>query len=208
MKLGGDVADFTYRQAWIDGEHTYRITGKTRHRALVQRHRPGPAPGDDSRHRLAAAARAVRRRPRGATSSATNSRPMRTAISSSSSAATERAAELAADHAGQPQAVHPRGLRRWGETPTTLTIERIGMDAPRPMPTPERMIEAFDWAGRLRHRRDARLARAFLALLGRGVRSGDRQRVPARQDPPTRADDAKRGRMAAHMIWELRRTRR
>lgn len=27
-KLGGDVADFTYRQAWIDGRHTYRITGR------------------------------------------------------------------------------------------------------------------------------------------------------------------------------------
>ncbi len=28
MKLGGDVCDFTYRQAWISGEHTYKITGK------------------------------------------------------------------------------------------------------------------------------------------------------------------------------------
>ena len=27
-KLGGDVADFTYRQAWIDGSHVYRITGR------------------------------------------------------------------------------------------------------------------------------------------------------------------------------------
>ncbi|MGB7867169.1 MAG: hypothetical protein WBM01_02555, partial [Mycobacterium sp.] len=26
-KLGGDVADFTYRQAWIDGDHAYRISG-------------------------------------------------------------------------------------------------------------------------------------------------------------------------------------
>src|SRR5689334_1925668 len=26
-KLGGDCADFTYHQAWIDGESTYRITG-------------------------------------------------------------------------------------------------------------------------------------------------------------------------------------
>ncbi len=26
-KLGGDCADFTYQQAWIDGESTYRITG-------------------------------------------------------------------------------------------------------------------------------------------------------------------------------------
>ena len=26
-KLGGDCADFTYQQVWIDGESTYRITG-------------------------------------------------------------------------------------------------------------------------------------------------------------------------------------
>ena len=26
-KLGGDVADFSYRQAWIDGNHIYKITG-------------------------------------------------------------------------------------------------------------------------------------------------------------------------------------
>src|SRR3546814_5016698 len=28
MKLGGDVADFTYRQAWISGAHIYSLTGK------------------------------------------------------------------------------------------------------------------------------------------------------------------------------------
>ena len=28
-KLGGDAADFTYRQAWIDGDCVYRITGNT-----------------------------------------------------------------------------------------------------------------------------------------------------------------------------------
>ena len=28
-KLGGDAADFTYRQAWIDGRHVYRISGNT-----------------------------------------------------------------------------------------------------------------------------------------------------------------------------------
>lgn len=41
-KLGGDCADFTYQQAWIDGRSTYRITG-TRGLALLQRHRAGTA---------------------------------------------------------------------------------------------------------------------------------------------------------------------
>jgi len=50
-KLGGDVADFTYRQAWIDGNHTYKITG-TRGTArwlnvTVQGPRPEKIPGTD-----------------------------------------------------------------------------------------------------------------------------------------------------------------
>ncbi|MEO5587345.1 MAG: hypothetical protein ABIQ81_06590, partial [Novosphingobium sp.] len=49
MKLGGDVADFTYRQAWISGDYAYKITG-TRGSArwfnlTVQGPRPGLAPG-------------------------------------------------------------------------------------------------------------------------------------------------------------------
>ena len=35
----------------------------------------------------------------------------------------------------------------WFEKPTTLTIERIGMDEPRPIPSAERIIDAFEWAG-------------------------------------------------------------
>ena len=33
MKLGGDVCDFTYRQAWISGDHTYKITARKAPRA-------------------------------------------------------------------------------------------------------------------------------------------------------------------------------
>ncbi len=35
-----------------------------------------------------------------------------------------------------------QGFDRWDETPARLTIERVGMDAPRPMPTPETIIAA------------------------------------------------------------------
>ena len=73
----------------------------------------------------------------------------------------------------------------WFETPTTLSIERIGMDSPRPIPDAG-ADDRGDGLGRgIPHRRDARLAGTFLELLGRRVRSGVRQPVPARQDPPT-----------------------
>ncbi len=42
-KLGGDCADFTYQQAWIDGESVYRIVGQRGTSALLQHHRAGSA---------------------------------------------------------------------------------------------------------------------------------------------------------------------
>jgi len=50
-KLGGDVADFTYRQAWIDGDHAYRISGNRGTarwlNVTVQGPRPDRIPGTD-----------------------------------------------------------------------------------------------------------------------------------------------------------------
>jgi hypothetical protein len=37
------------------------------------------------------------------------------------------------------------------EQPATFRIERVGMDSPRPVPTPEQMIEAMRWAGQFCH---------------------------------------------------------
>ena len=36
---------------------------------------------------------------------------------------------------------------RWSEIPARIRIERVDMSEPRPMPTPEDMISAIDWAG-------------------------------------------------------------
>ena len=51
MKLGGDVCDFVYRQAWISGEHTYRITGRKGtarwFNLTVQGPKPEKSPGTD-----------------------------------------------------------------------------------------------------------------------------------------------------------------
>src|ERR1700742_4219357 len=43
-KLGGDCADFTYQQAWIDGHSTYRVTGSRGTARLFHTPRAAPAP--------------------------------------------------------------------------------------------------------------------------------------------------------------------
>ena len=80
-----------------------------------------------------------------------------------------------------------------------MRIERVDMASPKPLPTPETMVEAMDWAGDLRHRPDVRLARIPLHLRRRRRPS---TRTPFRAVGATDAD-AKRGRAAANMYWEL-----
>src|SRR3546814_8023489 len=46
-----------------------------------------------------------------------------------------------------------QGFDRWDETPATLGIERVGMNEPASLPTPQAMIDAFDWAGALDRKR-------------------------------------------------------
>jgi uncharacterized protein (DUF779 family) len=90
----------------------------------------------------------------------------------------------------------------WAETPTSLTIERIGMDGPRPLPMPEQMVAAMDWAGDF-------LTGAMRDWPEHSWAHSGGVCDPAlpNQFPPDKtansADDAKRGRMAAHMVWQL-----
>jgi hypothetical protein len=82
-----------------------------------------------------------------------------------------------------------------------MQIERLGMEGPRPPATPAVMIEAMDWAGE------------FVNGLMRDWPDHPYQYTPARyidwpnQFPPDPADsaasDARRGRAAANMMWEL-----
>ncbi|WP_404482556.1 hypothetical protein [Novosphingobium sp. BL-52-GroH] len=201
MKLGGDVADFTYRQAWIDGAHAYRLTGRKGTarwlNVTVQGPRPDLIPGTDwpSLHE-----------PFGDV-------PECNILGARIEADAEGRFELFVGGEARPRNWLPttpgsrklfirEAFDRWDETPTTLTIERIGMGTPRPLPDPARMIEAMDWAGR------------FLTGLmrdwpehswatSRGVCDPTaRNRFPA-DKTANDASDARRGRMAAHMVWHL-----
>lgn len=201
MKLGGDVADFTYRQAWISGEHAYRITGRRGTarwlNVTVQGPRPEKIPGTEwpSLHE-----------PFGDV-------PECNILGSQIETDAEGNFELFIG--GQPREKNwlptTPGSRKlfireafdaWGETPTALTIERIGMAGPRPLPSPGRMIEAMDWAGHFVAGLMEQWPEHSWRTSGGVCDPASLNAFPADRTA-NEASDAKRGRMAAHMIWHL-----
>lgn len=201
MKLGGDVADFTYRQAWVSGEHLYRIVGSKGtarwFNLAVQGPRPERIPGTEFRslhdpfgdipecnlfgHQIETDAEGNFELFIGGP---------------------ERESNWLPTTPGTRKLFIREAFDAWFETPTFLTIERIGMDAPRPMPGPERMIEAFDWAGDFVRGVMTDWPEHAWATSAGVVDPDQLNRFPA-DKRANDASDAKRGRMAAHMVWEL-----
>jgi hypothetical protein len=200
MKLGGDVADFTYRQAWISGEHVYRITGRKGtarwFNLTVQGPKPERIPGTDH---------APLHEPFG---DVPESNLFGHQIDADAEGnfelfigGPERAANWLPTTPGSRKLFIREAFDAWGETPTQLTIERIGMDAPRPLPSAERMTEAFTWAGDFVTGVMRDWPEHSWATSGGVVDPHQPNRFPGAEanDPA----DAKRGRMAAHMVWRL-----
>ncbi len=146
-KLGGDCADFIYQQAWIDGESVYRISGnRGTARFLnftVQGPRPDHQPGTQwpSLHE-----------PFGDIPEANLfGHQLQTAWDGSLEifiGGPRRESNWLPTTPGSRKLFLRQGFDRWSERPAQLRIERVGMAEPRPVPTPEVMMEAMDWAGR------------------------------------------------------------
>ena len=199
-KLGGDVADFTYRQAWIDGQHQYRISGRRGTARFFNLTVQGPRPA------FAASGAPSLHEPFGDV-------PEANLFGHQLRCEADGSFDLfiggsPRDHNWLPLTPGSRklfireGFDGWDETPTPLTIERIGMDGPRAVPDAARMIAAMDWAG------------TFLTGAMRDWPDHAYQHSGGVVDPAlvnqfpadkaaNSADDAKRGRMAAHMVWAL-----
>jgi hypothetical protein len=201
MKLGGDVADFTYRQAWISGEYAYKVTGKRGtarwFNLTVQGPKPDKIPGTDF---------APLHEPFGDV-------PECNIFGHQIEADAEGNFELFIGGPERPGNWLPTtpGSRKlfireafdaWFEAPTTLTIERLGMDGPRPLPSPERMIEAFEWAGEFLTGAMRDWPEHSWATSGGVVDPVQRNAFPE-DKRANDASDAKRGRLAAHMVWRL-----
>lgn len=200
-KLGGDVADFTYRQAWIDGAHTYRVTG-TRGTArwlniTVQGPRPETIPGTDwpSLHE-----------PFGDI-------PEANLFGHQIVADDDGRFELYIGGPQRPQNWLPTtsGSRKlfvreafdaWDETPTTLTIERVGMTGPPAPPSAEEMVEAFGWAADFLTGAMRDWPEHSWRYSGGVCDPLQLNRFPVDRAADSDAD-AKRGRVAAHMVWRL-----
>ena len=195
------MADFTYRQAWIDGTHSYRITGRRGTarwlNLTVQGPRPATIPGTEapSLHE-----------PFGDI-------PEANILGSQIRTDADGNFELYIGGEEGPTNWLPTtpGSRKlfireafdnWFETPTALTIERVGMDRPPPMASPERMIEAMDWAGDFLFGAMRDWPEHSWAHSGGIVDPGQPNHFPA-DKRANDASDAKRGRMAAHMVWNV-----
>jgi len=199
-KLGGDAADFSYLQAWIDGQSVYRISG---HRGTarflnftVQGPRPEKQPGTDwpSLHD-----------PFGDIPEANLfGHQLETAPDGRFElylGGPERAPNWLPTTAGSRKLFVRQGFDRWDELPARMRIERIDTTEPRPLPTPETMVEAMDWAGRFvaavmadwpdhpYHYSPAVDARNVNAFAQDAAADG--------------GADARRGRSVAHMCWAL-----
>lgn len=201
MKLGGDVADFTYRQAWIDGQHSYRITGKRGtarwFNVSVQGPKPEKIPGTDF---------PPLHEPFGDIPE-TNifGHQIKTDADGNFElfiGGEERPGNWLPTTPGSRKLFIREAFDAWFETPTALTIERIGMDAPRPIPSTERMVEAFEWAGDFITGVMRDWPEHSWATSGGVVDPDQLNRFPS-DKRANDASDAKRGRMAAHMIWAL-----
>lgn len=146
-KLGGDNADYTYQQAWIDGDSVYKITGNRGtsrfFNIAVQGHRPTSKPGHPNWRPL--------NEPFGDTPE-TNLFGHDMEIGWDGSFEVYIGGEKRGPNwlptTPQTRKLFIRnGFDDWSEVPAQIRIERVGMDSPRPMPTPEEMITAMDWAG-------------------------------------------------------------
>jgi hypothetical protein len=199
-KLGGDAADFTYLQSWIDGQSVYRIYGnRGTARFLnftVQGPRPETQPGTGwpSLHD-----------PFGDIPEANLlGHQLQTSADGSFElyvGGPQRGPNWLPTTAGSRKLFVRQGFDHWDELPARIQIERIGMTEPRPLPTPDTMIGAMDWAGR------------FVAAV-----MDDWPDHPYRYSPAVDAKnvnrfaqdaaadggaDARRGRAIAHMCWQL-----
>lgn len=191
-KLGGDSADFTYQQAWIDGLSTYRITGNRGTARFFNITVQGPRPAGPG----------VLHEPFGDVPEANLfGHQLETRWDGSFElyiGGPERGPNWLPTTSESRKLFIRQGFDRWDERPARIRIERVDMDSPKPLPTPEIMIAALDWAG------------TFITGLMNdwpeypfaygGVDEANRNRFPQLEST---AADTKRGRAAVNMHWAL-----
>jgi len=189
-KLGGDCGDFTYQQAWIDGHSTYRLSGSrgtARFFNVTVQGRRTPGPG-------------VLHEPFGDTPEAniTHLDVCEDGQFELIVGGPRRSGNWLPTTADSRKLFIRQGFDRWDEQPAQIRIERVDMSTPKPLPTPAVMVEAMDWAGEFVTGLMADWPE-FPFHYG-GVDADQPNTFPR---VASDGDDAKRGRAAANMYWEL-----
>ena len=200
-KLGGDAADFVYQQAWIDGESTYKISGNRGTARFLNFTVQGPRPDA-----VAASDAPSLHEPFGDVPEANLfGHQLETAWDGSfelTVGGPRRDRNWLPTTSGSRKLFIRQGFDRWSEAPARLRIERIGMTGPRPLPTPEGIANAMDWAGR------------FVSGLmndwpdhpyrySKASTHPGQPNVFPHGDPGDGAADQRRGRAATNMFWQL-----
>lgn len=191
-KLGGDCADFTYQQAWIDGQSAYRLTGNRGTSRFFNVTVQGPrVPGPGVLHE-----------PFGDTPEA-NLFGHQLSVAGDGQfelyiGGPERAPNWLPTTPGSRKLFIRQGFDRWDELPAQMRIERIDMASPKPLPAPDAMVEAMGWAGDFMTGLMADWP-DFPFTYG-GVDADTPNAFP---DVGATDADRKRGRAAANMYWEL-----
>ncbi|MDT5015761.1 MAG: hypothetical protein QOD39_1921 [Mycobacterium sp.] len=191
-KLGGDCADFTYQQAWIDGESTYRVTGDRGTARFLNITVQGPRPDGPG----------VLHEPFGDIPEANLFGHQITSAADGSIevyiGGSPRETNWLPTTSDSRKLFIRQGFDGWEERPARLRIERVDMDSPKPLPTPQAMIDAMNWA-----------AEFVTGLMDDwpefpfehgGVDAHHPNRFP---EIASTGADTKRGRAAANMYWEL-----
>jgi hypothetical protein len=146
-KLGSDNADCIYQQVWIDGQSVYKIAGTKGSARMFNIAVQGP--------RRADAYGKAQSRP---LMDPFGDAPETNIFGSQLITDWDGSFELyiGGEKQGQNWLPTTPGSRKlfirqyfdsWEENPAAFSIERVGMDTPRPIPTPDEMIEAMRWAG-------------------------------------------------------------
>jgi len=201
--LGSDNGDAIYLQAWIDGQHTYRIYGNRGSARFFNITAQGKRPDAGALHE-----------PFGDT-------PQANILGSELVTDQDGSFELfiGGEQRGPnwlPTAPDSRKLfirqffDRFDEEPAELHIERVGMsEAPSP-PSPQRLIEAMAWAGTFVHDvvdywPDHLWGSGALCnpdAVNRFDGSAYR-RAQEEPDPPVNPEELRRGRLLTQMRWGL-----
>ena len=199
-KLGGDNADFLYIQAWIDGQSAYRITGdRGTVRFLnftVQGPRPEFQPGTNwpSLHE-----------PFGDVPEANLfGHQLETTWDGGYElfiGGPKREKNWLPTTPGSRKLFIRQGFDRFDERPATMRIERLDMEGPKPLPTPEVMIEAIDWAGQF----VTGCMRDWPDHPNQFTNGQYHKHINAFAPEPASdaGSDRRRGRVIANMAWEI-----